>query len=143
MAGVALMIGLTYYTYLPFIKAGLSLKALPTLKDGTYGTGGSGNLAIIKNPPHPNATKIFVNWLLSREEQEMVSKALGQATRRLDVDTKWLQETGVLAAKDHMSVKDYLQIENQSEEKLDKCSRARVECGSETSAVADQAQRFK
>ena len=45
---------------------------------------------------------------------------LGQATRRLDVDTKWLQETGVLAAKDHMTVKDYLQIENQSEEKLDK-----------------------
>jgi hypothetical protein len=40
--------------------------------------------------------------------------------RRLDVDTKWLQETGVLAAKDHMSVKDYLQIENQSEGKLDK-----------------------
>ena len=37
---------------------------------------------------------------------------LGQATRRLDVDTKWLQETGVLAAKDHMTVKDYLQIEN-------------------------------
>jgi hypothetical protein len=36
------------------------------------------------------------------------------------VDTKWLQESGVLAAKDHMTVKDYLQIESQSEEKLDK-----------------------
>jgi len=90
------------------------------LKDGTYGTGGSGNLAIIKNPPHPNATKVFVSWFLSREGQEIASKALGQATRRLDVDTKWLQETGVLAAKEHMSVKDYLLIENQSEEKLDK-----------------------
>jgi hypothetical protein len=50
----------------------------------------------------------------------LCGRALGQATRRLDVDTKWLQETGVLAAKDDMSVKDYLQIENQSEEKLDK-----------------------
>jgi iron(III) transport system substrate-binding protein len=115
---VAVMIGLTYYSFLPFIKAGLPVKPLPALKDGTYGTGGSGNLAVIKNPPHPNATKIFVNWLLSREGQELSSKALGQATRRLDVDTKALKEIGVLAAKDVMTVQDYLRSENQSEEKL-------------------------
>ena len=117
---VAVMVGLTYYSYLPFIKAGLPVKALPTLREGTYGTGGSGNLAIIKNPAHPNATKVFVNWLLGREGQEIVSKALGQATRRLDVDTKWLREAGVIPAKDHVSVKEFWQIENQSEEKLDK-----------------------
>ena len=45
---------------------------------------------------------------------------MGQATRRLDVDTQWLSETGVIAAKDQMSVKDFSQVENQSEEKLDK-----------------------
>jgi len=77
-------------------------------------------LAIIKNPANPNATKVFVNWLLSREGQEIVSKALGQATRRLDVDTKWLTEGGVIAAKDQLSVKEFLRIENQSEEKLKK-----------------------
>jgi iron(III) transport system substrate-binding protein len=117
---VAIMVGLTYYSYLPFIKAGLPIKALPALKEGTYGTGGSGNLAIIKNPAHPNATKIFVNWLLSREGQEIVSKALGQSTRRLDVDTKWLRAAGVIPAKDNVSVKEFWKIENQSEEKLDK-----------------------
>lgn len=117
---VAVTIGLTYYSYLPFVKAGLPIKPLPALKDGTYGTGGSGNLAVIKNPPHPNATKIFVNWLLSREGQELSTKALGQATRRLDVDTKALKEIGVLAAKDVMGLQDYLRSENQSEEKLDK-----------------------
>ena len=58
--------------------------------------------------------------MLSREGQEIVTKALGQATRRLDVDTKWMRETGVIPAKDHMIVKEFLQIENQSEEKLDK-----------------------
>lgn len=115
----AAMIGLTYYSYQPFVKAGLPIKSLPALKEGTYGTGGSGNLAIIKAPAHPNATKVFVNWLLSREGQEIASKALGQATRRLDVDTKWLRENGVIPAKDTMSVKDFLQVENQSEEKLD------------------------
>jgi iron(III) transport system substrate-binding protein len=117
---VAVMIGLTYYSYAPFIKAGLPIKSLPMMKEGTFGTAGSGNLAIIKSPAHPNATKVFVNWLLSREGQEVVPRALGQATRRLDVDTQWLKQSGVIAAKDRLTVKDYLQMENQSEEKLDK-----------------------
>jgi ABC-type Fe3+ transport system substrate-binding protein len=117
---VAVMIGLSYYSYLPFLKVGLPIKTLPRLKEGNYGTGGSGNLAIIKAPAHPNSTKVFVNWLLGREGQEIVSRALGQATRRLDVDTRFLRESGTIAAKDVMSVNDFLQIENQSEEKLDK-----------------------
>jgi ABC-type Fe3+ transport system substrate-binding protein len=118
--GVAVVIGLSYYTYAPFLKAGLPIKPLPTLKEGTYGTTGSGNLAVIKAPAHPNSTKLFVNWLLSREGQEIVSRALGQATRRLDVDTRWLKESGTIPAKDAMSVNDFLQVENQSEEKIDK-----------------------
>ena len=117
---VAVMFGLTSYSLQPFIKAGLPLKAVSGLKEGTYGTGGSGNVAVIKAPAHPNATKVFINWLLSREGQEIVPRALGQATRRLDVDTKWLRETGVIAAKDQMTLKEFLQVENQSEEKLDK-----------------------
>ena len=52
--------------------------------------------------------------------KEIVTRALGQATRRLDVDTRFLREFGTIAAKDVMSVNDFLQIENQSEEKLDK-----------------------
>lgn len=117
---VALMIGLTYYSYAPFVRAGLPVKALPTMKEGTFGTAGSGNLVILKSPAHPNATKVFVNWLLSRAGQDVVPRALGQGTRRLDVDTQWLKENGVIAAKDRMTVKDYLQIENQSEKKLAK-----------------------
>jgi ABC-type Fe3+ transport system substrate-binding protein len=117
---VAIMIGNTYYSYAPFLKAGLPVKSLPTLKEGTFGTGGSGNLAIIKSPAHPNSTKVFVNWLLSREGQEVMGRALGQATRRLDIDTRWLKEVGTNAAKDTMSVDDFWRIENQSEEKLEK-----------------------
>ncbi len=120
---VSIMIGNTYYSYVAFLKAGLPIKALPTLKEGTYGTGGSGNLAVIKTPAHPNSTKVFVNWLLGREGQEVVSRALGQATRRLDVDTRWLRESGTIPAKDSMSVNDFWQIENQSEEKIDKVRR--------------------
>jgi len=117
---VALMIGNTYYSYAPFLKAGLPVKSLPTVKEGTFGTGGSGNLAVIKTPAHPNSTKVFVNWLLSREGQEVISRALGQATRRLDIDTRWLREIGTIAAKDVMSPAEFWQVENQSEEKLEK-----------------------
>jgi iron(III) transport system substrate-binding protein len=117
---VAVMVGLTYYTYLPFIKAGLPINALPAMKEGTYGTGGSGNLAILKEPANPNATKVFVNWLLGREGQGVVSRALGQSTRRLDVDTKFLRGAGVIPAKDHIPVGEFWKIENQSEVKLDK-----------------------
>jgi iron(III) transport system substrate-binding protein len=117
---VALVIGLTYYSLLPFVQAGLPVKPVPLLKEGSFGTGGSGNVMIIKNPPHPNANKIFINWLLGKEGQEITTRAMGQATRRLDVETKWLKDHGVLAAKDHLSIKDYLEAENQSEEKLEK-----------------------
>jgi ABC-type Fe3+ transport system substrate-binding protein len=105
---------------MPFVKAGLPVKPLPTLKEGTFGTGGSGNLAIIKAPAHPNGTKVFVNWLWSRDGQEVFSRGLGQATRRLDVDIRWLRDLGTIAAKDSMSIDEFWQVENQSEEKLDK-----------------------
>jgi iron(III) transport system substrate-binding protein len=39
------------------------------LKEGTYITAGSGGVALINKAPHPNATKIGLNWLLSREGQ--------------------------------------------------------------------------
>src|SRR6185437_10070254 len=110
---VDVMIGLSYYSYLPFLKAGLPVKSLPKLKEGNYGTGGSGNVAIIKGPAHPNSTRVFVNWVLGREGQEVTSRTLGQATRRLDVDTRFLKESGTIAAKDVMSVNDFVKIVNQ------------------------------
>ncbi len=117
---LAFVAGLTYYSLAPFIKAGLPVKPLPTPREGLYASGGSGHLTIMKNPPHPNGTKVFVNWLLGKEGQEVFSKAIGQGTRRLDVDTKWLKEFGVLAAKDGLTLEQYYRLENQSEEKVHK-----------------------
>jgi ABC-type Fe3+ transport system substrate-binding protein len=39
------------------------------LKEGAYITAGSGGVAVINKAPHPNAAKIALNWLLSREGQ--------------------------------------------------------------------------
>jgi hypothetical protein len=57
---------------------------------------------------------------LGRAKDRRLFRGFGNAPRRLDVDTKWLQDTGVNATKDCMSVKEFLQPEDQSEEKLNK-----------------------
>jgi iron(III) transport system substrate-binding protein len=75
---IALTIGLTYYTFLPFIKAGLPVKPLPDMKEGTYTSCGSSALSVVKGSPHPNAAKVFVNWLLGKEGQELYGKAMGR-----------------------------------------------------------------
>jgi ABC-type Fe3+ transport system substrate-binding protein len=115
---IALVAGLSYYSFLPFAKAGLPVKSVAISRDEIYVSGGSGNVAIIKGAPHPNATKVFINWFLGQEGQEVYSRAMGQATRRLDVDTQWLKEVGVAAAKDSLTLDQYTKLENQSEEKV-------------------------
>lgn len=116
----AITIGLTYYTFAPFRKAGLPVKPLAEMKEGTYTSCGSSATSIVKNSPHPNATKVFVNWLLSKEGQEIYGKAMGQATRRLDVDTKWMTAHGVRASKDFLSVEENNRLENYGEETVGK-----------------------
>jgi ABC-type Fe3+ transport system substrate-binding protein len=113
---IALTIGLTYYSLAPFVKAGLPIQPLPEPKEGTYTSCGSGALSVIKGSPHPNATKVFVNWLLSKEGQEIYGKAMGQATRRLDVETRWLTENGIRASKDFLTVEENNRLENYGEE---------------------------
>jgi ABC-type Fe3+ transport system substrate-binding protein len=120
---LTLVMGLTYYSFAPFVKAGLPVQPVPTPKEGVYVSGGSGHLVVLKSAPHPNATKVFVNWLLGREGQEIFSRAMGQGTRRLDVDTKWLSEVGVTAAKDIYAPEEYAKRENNSEEKIESARR--------------------
>jgi iron(III) transport system substrate-binding protein len=109
-------IGVSYYSYLPFIKAGLPVKPISNIREGYYAGTGSGNLAVLKNVPHPNASKVFVNWLLSKEGQSAFTKALGQPTRRFDVDTKWTKEFGHLSAKEVLTPEKFDELENGSEE---------------------------
>ena len=115
---LAMTVGLSFYSLAPFLKAGQPIKPLPEAKEGIYTSCGSGALSVVKNAAHPNATKVFVNWLLSKEGQEIYGRAMGQATRRLDVDTKWLAELGTRASKDFLSVEENQRRENASEEVL-------------------------
>jgi iron(III) transport system substrate-binding protein len=48
------------------------------LKEGAYVTAGSGGVALINKAPHPNAAKIALNWLLSREGQSAYQRIFTQ-----------------------------------------------------------------
>ena len=115
---IAVTVGIGYSELLPFIKAGLTVVPLPYPKEGLYTTGGYGHLMIIKNPPHPNASRVFVNWLLGRDGQEIFGRGMGVGSRRLDIETKWLKDFGVIASKDALTVEQFHRLENQSEEKV-------------------------
>jgi hypothetical protein len=41
----------------PYIKGGLPIKVLTSVKEGMGGSNGFGTVAIMANAPHPNATK--------------------------------------------------------------------------------------
>jgi ABC-type Fe3+ transport system substrate-binding protein len=51
---------------------------------------GGPSIAVLKNTPHPEAAKVFINWLLSRDGQEAYTKAFWpfdqSFSRRTDVD---------------------------------------------------------
>ncbi|HEY2986704.1 MAG TPA: extracellular solute-binding protein [Candidatus Binatia bacterium] len=47
---------------------------------------GFGSVAVFNRRPHPNATKVYLNWLLSKEGQtSWVGNTLSRNSRRLDV----------------------------------------------------------
>jgi iron(III) transport system substrate-binding protein len=58
-------------------------------KEGAGIVSHSGNLALMRNAPHPNAARIFINWLLSREGQIETQRVLAKIqpadSRRIDI----------------------------------------------------------
>lgn len=104
---LALALGIGHAQTEPFVKAGLPVRDLPSPREGLPSSNGYGTLGIVRNPPHPNATKIFINWLMSKEGQELYTRVMLHGTRRLDVDTKWMVKEG----------KEYDRLRNHLEDK--------------------------
>ena len=55
------------------------------LKEGTDVSPANGALALFNRAPHPNAARIYINWLLSKEGQTAFARASGYVSSRLDV----------------------------------------------------------
>jgi iron(III) transport system substrate-binding protein len=106
----AIALGLSQRFVDPYINAGIPIKPLMPIKEGLSGSNGFGTVAVMKNAPHPNAGKVYINWLLGKEGQDLYGKALTQGTRRLDVDTKWLAKIDSSAAKDVMTPEQFEKV---------------------------------
>jgi ABC-type Fe3+ transport system substrate-binding protein len=57
------------------------------LKEGTDVSPANGNLAMFNKAPNPNAAKVYINWLLSKDGQTIFARANGYVSARLDVPT--------------------------------------------------------
>lgn len=66
----------------PIVQSGAPLKAL-TMKEGNIVA--TTAVSVLKNSPHPNAARVFVNWWLSAEGQTVHNKAMGGFSGRNDV----------------------------------------------------------
>ncbi len=67
------------------VRAGAPL-AFVKAKEGAMITPGTGAVSLANKAAHPNASAVFVNWLLSKDGQSVVSQAVGRPSLRVDVD---------------------------------------------------------
>ena len=69
----------------------MQFEVLGGLKElGTPTSASFGSLMLLQPAPHPNAAKVFTNWLLTKEGQLAYSIGMEQPGRRLDVPTDHL-----------------------------------------------------
>lgn len=89
-----------------FIRLGAPI-AFADLKDPRPTSSAAGNLMVFDKIPHPNATKLFVNWLLSKEGGIVFSRSFGHASTRLDVPTDWVDPILVPGPDDKILGEEY------------------------------------
>jgi iron(III) transport system substrate-binding protein len=70
-------------------KEGMPVMAITNLPDlpGTVAVG-NGLVGLFKNAPHPNAAKLFINWLASKEGLEVYARAVKWSPTRNDIDER-------------------------------------------------------
>ncbi len=72
-----------------FMDAGAPVAVVSPV-EGVHLTAGAGGAALFRNPPHPNAAKLFLNWAMTKEGGTLLSKAIGGQSARLDVPSDFL-----------------------------------------------------
>lgn len=77
------------------------LRLTKAMKEGVEtNPGSSGNITVIKNAPHPNALKLYINWFLSKEGQLVLQKGNSKGdSLRTDIpkdmiDPRWKRKKG-------------------------------------------------
>jgi iron(III) transport system substrate-binding protein len=68
-------------------REGLPIETVNDLPDmpGTL-SAGVGEVALMDRAPHPNAARLFANWIASKEGLEVYARSRGEATTRNDIN---------------------------------------------------------
>ncbi len=77
-----------------FKKIGAPIAAVKA-SEGAYLTASGGGVAFLNKAPHPQAARVFVNWLLSKEGQTVAAQAYGAQSAREDVPADFLDADSV------------------------------------------------
>jgi iron(III) transport system substrate-binding protein len=101
-----------------FTRKGLSIEELRSeqFKEGSNLNAGFGSVVLINRAPHPNAAKVYLNWLLSKDGQTEWSRGSGYPSRRLDVprdhlDPLKLPKEGVSYQKQYKE--EYVRLQDE------------------------------
>ena len=78
-------IGVPTIAFVEYEQRGASVSEFKKMTGPKTWTQGVGGIQALKDAPHPNATKVFINWLLTREVQTRIMKAVKLNSRRKDV----------------------------------------------------------
>ena len=70
----------------------LALFGSGAMQGGGFVTASNGTISVVRNAPHQNAVKVYVDYLLSREGQTTWTKASGLASLRTDVPKDHIPE---------------------------------------------------
>ncbi len=101
----ALVAGVHAPTLAEFQKLGAPVAKL-RVKEGGSATAGAGALSLPAGQlPHPNAAKVFINWVLTKEGQTVFSKGYLRPSARIDVSTAGFEDS-VPLPDDHVLVED-------------------------------------
>ena len=105
-----------------FIQTGAPLWLVPRFKEGMELRGSSGHIGFVNKAPHPNGARVFINWMLSKDGQTVLSKANGVASRRVDVPTDHLEPWQIpdLKANYYTGESEESQVEEFKQQELNR-----------------------
>lgn len=99
----------------PLMDLGLPVSWV-TPQEGTYVTGGGGFASILNKPQHPNAAKLFLNWVLTREAAVLWQGATDTQSARVDVPIDKLSQDHIRKPGIKYFDSDVEEFEKQSTE---------------------------
>ncbi len=102
----AIGLGLTQAEVVKMAGLGGSIKFVKP-KEGLPLTSGPMNIMVFDKAPHPNATRVFVNWLLTDEGGKLAAEGSGYPSERVGVSNAGFDPITVPGPKDLLPGEEY------------------------------------